>query len=69
MTVRPKVGLDTPLCLALNPNNNKIIHQSTTSNSSKLKGLGYASHASRGACSIIDKPHQPLLIQSIYHCL
>lgn len=44
--LRPKLGLDTPLCLALNLSdyNNKIARQSTTSNSLKLKGLGGASY-------------------------
>lgn len=44
--------------VGLNTDNyiNKIIRQSTTSNSLKLKGLGGALYPSRGACSIIDKP-------------
>lgn len=47
---------------------NKIIRQSTTSNSLKLKGLGGALHPSRGACSIIDKPRytSPIFAKSAY---
>lgn len=50
--LRSKLGLDTPLCLAINLGNsfNKITRQGTTSNCLKLKGLGGTLHLSRGAC-------------------
>lgn len=57
-TAKTQTGIRYPTMLSLKHRLlfNNLIRQSTTDNSLKLKGLGGASHPSRGACPIIDKP-------------
>ena len=54
---RSTLGLDIPLCLALQSHNynNKIIHQNRMSISLKVRELGGDSRSSREACLIIDR--------------
>lgn len=68
--LRNKLGLDTPLCLAINID--RILHTSirlgTTSISLKPKGLGGSLDPPRGACPVTDIPRLtlPSLVNPAY---